>query len=66
MAARPLADGKEPRYQPGAAQSWLAQIHRISFRQQTWRQDKRRLPVMELFSGPGAEWRGRELQRRLL
>jgi hypothetical protein len=66
MAPRPLADSKETRHQPGAAQYWLAQIQRISFRQQPWTQDKRRLPAMELFSGPGAEWRGRELQRRLL
>jgi hypothetical protein len=55
MAPRPLADGKETRHQPGAAQSRLAQIHRISFRQQPWTQDKRHLPAMELFSGSGAE-----------
>jgi hypothetical protein len=66
MAPRPLADGKETRHQSGAAQYWRAQMHRISFGQQPWRQDKRRLPAMELFSGPDAEWRGRELQRRLL
>jgi len=31
--AIPLANGKETRHKPGAAQSWLAQIYRISFRQ---------------------------------
>jgi Tfp pilus assembly protein PilV len=55
MAPKPLADGKETRYQSGAAQSWLAQMQRISFGQQPWRQDKRRLPAMELFSEPGGE-----------
>jgi hypothetical protein len=63
MAPKPPAHGKETRLEPGAAQSWLAQIRRISF-PQTWRQDKRRLLTMELFSEPGAEQRSRELQRR--
>jgi hypothetical protein len=55
MAPIPLANGKETGHKPGAAQSWLAQIRRISFCQQTWSQDKHRLPTMELFSEPSAE-----------
>ena len=55
MGPIPLANGEETRHQPRAAQSWLAQIHPFSFRQQTWSEDKRRLPTMELFSRSSAE-----------